>query len=105
MNPEQQKREEEIFQAALDISGLAERQACLAGTCGGDPELRRGVEELLQADNNNCVSFANRCGIQNSGGGVPVVEPGKWNYSTESGVYGTPGQRPCSQGSASSSGN
>src|SRR5262245_32462463 len=49
MNPEQWKRIEQVFEAALDVPA-AERPAFLAQACGGDGELRREVESLLAAD-------------------------------------------------------
>jgi eukaryotic-like serine/threonine-protein kinase len=78
MNPEQQKREEEIFQAALDISDLAERQAYLDGACGGDPELRRSVEELLQADERAAETFQTQPdgAFPLSGERLAIEEPG-----------------------------
>ena len=40
---------EELFYAALEFEGSAARSAFLDRACG-DPELRRRVEELLDAD-------------------------------------------------------
>ena len=40
-------REDEIFEAALDIEDPAARSRFLADACGGDDGLRRGVERLL----------------------------------------------------------
>ncbi|HKB35876.1 MAG TPA: serine/threonine-protein kinase, partial [Gemmataceae bacterium] len=40
---------EQIFWDAAQIGSVAERDAYLDGACGGDPQLRRRVEELLQA--------------------------------------------------------
>ena len=41
--------EESIFAAALEKPSAAERQAYLDAACGGNPQLRAAVEELLQA--------------------------------------------------------
>src|SRR5262245_6913678 len=38
-----------IFWDAAQLGSVAERDAYLDGACGGDPQLRRRVEELLQA--------------------------------------------------------
>ena len=44
-----QDRELEILEQALELEPGAERDAYLDEACGDDPELRRGVEELLEA--------------------------------------------------------
>src|SRR5262249_18861422 len=41
---------ESLFFAALEKGSDAERAACLDTACGGDTELRRQVEKLLQAE-------------------------------------------------------
>jgi hypothetical protein len=62
MSAERQRREEEIFHAALDIVDPAQRDAYVREACGADLELRRDVEELLQAHE--------RTGLE------PLTEPG-----------------------------
>jgi hypothetical protein len=47
MNPE--RKEVEVFNAALELSTRAERAAYLDRACAGDEPLRRKVEALLQA--------------------------------------------------------
>ncbi|MBX9580355.1 MAG: hypothetical protein K2X87_08615, partial [Gemmataceae bacterium] len=41
--------ERDLFLAAIDIPDPAARRAFLDRACGGDPALRRGVDELLAA--------------------------------------------------------
>jgi len=41
--------EKTIFQAAMEKTSLAEREAYLVEACGGNEQLRRGVEALLAA--------------------------------------------------------
>ncbi len=48
MSPEPEHRIEQIFSAARALP-LQERRAFLERACGGDAELRRGVESLLEA--------------------------------------------------------
>jgi len=48
MTPEQYRRVGELYHAAMELEPEA-RTEFLAGACGGDDELRREVESLLQA--------------------------------------------------------
>ncbi|HVF56602.1 MAG TPA: protein kinase [Pyrinomonadaceae bacterium] len=48
--PERRRRIEELFHAALDCRGDAERDALLAEACAGDAPLREEIERLLAAD-------------------------------------------------------
>jgi eukaryotic-like serine/threonine-protein kinase len=56
--------EKEIFQAAVEISDPAKRQAYLAQACGGDATLRARIEALLAAHAAASSEFLN----------VPVME-------------------------------
>jgi eukaryotic-like serine/threonine-protein kinase len=49
MNPDQWRRIEQVFEAALEAPA-EEWPALLEQACGGDGELRREVESLLAAD-------------------------------------------------------
>jgi len=49
MNPERWQQIDQLFQAALGLAPEA-RSAFLAEACGGDEELRREVESLLESD-------------------------------------------------------
>jgi eukaryotic-like serine/threonine-protein kinase len=49
MPPDDERREEELFNAARAIGPLQDRAAYLDQACGADPGLRRQVEELLRA--------------------------------------------------------
>jgi hypothetical protein len=46
MTPERWRQVEEIFQSAVDLDGV-ERDALLTEACGGDADLRREIESLL----------------------------------------------------------
>src|SRR5512137_2594502 len=43
------QREQEIFEQALELGSPEEQHAYVRGACGGDQELREGVESLLAA--------------------------------------------------------
>ncbi len=49
LNPERWRQIDALFAAALE-RGPAERSGFLDAECGGDPDLRRSVEELLDND-------------------------------------------------------
>ena len=63
--------DESIFAAALSKPSGAERRAFLDGACGGDDDLRRRIERLLEAD-------GQAGGILERGADVgPTVVPGE----------------------------
>ncbi len=49
LNDDDQRSEETIFSAALQLASAAERAAYLHAACAGDGDLRRRVEALLEA--------------------------------------------------------
>jgi serine/threonine protein kinase len=75
------KLEEEIFEAALELTGNAEREAFLDGACAHDPALRARMEELLsghiQAEKffTECISTlkcsTTACGFLDSDDSLP----------------------------------
>src|SRR5688572_8502834 len=57
VRPGAMAREENIFNTVMQLSGAAERCACLDQACRGDPALRARIEKLLAAANDpffNC---------------------------------------------------
>ena len=44
-------RAKSIFIAALALDGPSKREVFVAEACGGNPDLRRRVDELLRANN------------------------------------------------------
>jgi eukaryotic-like serine/threonine-protein kinase len=81
-------RANEIFLSALDFAAPADRAAHLDATCGGDAELRRGVEILLAA-HDRAGSFLERPALAD---GTGAYNPGPDNArSSESAATEVPG--------------
>jgi serine/threonine protein kinase/tetratricopeptide (TPR) repeat protein len=70
MAADSKRRVEEIFDAALEREGGAEREAYLDGACGPDAELRARVDSLLAA-HEEAGAF-----LQSPAVGAPPEEPG-----------------------------
>src|SRR5437016_20297 len=76
---------EMIFLAALDKPAGPERAAYLAGACGGDDDLRRRVERLLDA-HPQVGSFLEGPAAEGTGAYTPD-EPGAGAAGTRLGPY------------------
>ena len=72
MSPDLEHRIEQIFSAARDLPPQ-DRVAFLQGACQGDSELRRGVDSLLEADEQAGLFLQPLTGVSTAHG--PAIMP------------------------------